>query len=151
MKKKEEFTIKHTEVLDLNFYAVRSADGKWLRSKGYGGSGESWVENMSNAKIYAKPGPAKAQITFWAKNYPEYGIPDLVQITTATCNYLDQTERVNDRIFKIKKKEIEDNIWRTEYRINNTIQKTNFDKNYIEKEKRNLEKYKEELNKLENA
>jgi hypothetical protein len=78
-KKKDNFVIIRSETLELNFYAVRSKDGKWLRAKGYGGSGKSWVDEMSKAKIYANPGPAKAQITFWAKNYPEYGVPELVQ------------------------------------------------------------------------
>jgi hypothetical protein len=99
-KKTEELVIKRTEVLELNFYAVRNQNGMWLRSKGYGGGGKSWVPDLSTAKIWGKPGPAKAQITFWAKNYPEYGTPELVQITTATCNFIDQEERVKESIAK---------------------------------------------------
>lgn len=148
MAKKEEFTVKKTEEVILNFYAVRSQDGKWFRSKGLYGSGNSWVEDLTKAKIYSKPGPAKSQITFWAKNYPEFGIPDLVRITTGVCEYLDQTERVKDRIQKIKQKEIEDKIRHSEYRINNYLQKTQWDKQYIEKEKKDLVKYKQELEKL---
>lgn len=149
MKKKEEtFVIKKTEEVNLNFYAVRSQDGKWLRSKGYGGGGESWVEDITKAKIYSKPGTAKAQITFWAKNYPKFGIPDLVKITTGVCEYLDQTERVNETIHNIKLKELERQISSSEYRINNYIQKTTWDKEYIEKEKNDLKKFKEELEKL---
>ena len=148
MAKKETFTIKKTETVNLNFYAVRSQDGKWFRSKGYGGGGNSWVDDLTKAKIYANPGPAKTQITFWAKNYPEYGIPDLVRITTGVCEYLDQTERVKDRIQKIKQKEIEDKIRNSEYKINNYLQKTQWDKQYIEKEKKDIVKFKEELKKL---
>lgn len=148
MSKKEEFTVKKTEEIGLNFYAVRSQDGKWFRSKGYGGFGNSWVDDITKAKIYSKPGPAKTQITYWAKNYPEYGVPDLVRITTGVCEYLDQTERVKDRVQKIKIKEIEHKIRMSEYRINNYLQKTKWDKDYIEKEKNDLIKFKEELNKL---
>lgn len=148
MKKTEEFKIKKTEEVNLNFYAVRSQDGKWLRSKGYGGSGESWVEDITKAKIYSKPGPAKAQITFWAKNYPKFGIPDLVKITTGVCEYLDQTERVNETIQNIKLKELEREISNSQYRINNYIQKTRWDEDYIEKEKSKLEQFKKELDKL---
>ena len=148
MSKKEEYVIIKTEEVNLNFYAVRSKDGKQFRSKGYGGSGESWVDDVTKAKIYSKVGPAKTQITFWAKKYPEYGIPDLVRITTGVCEYLDQTERVVERIRKIKQVEIEKNIRNSEYRINNYFQKTKWDKEYIEKEMKNLEKYKEELKNL---
>lgn len=148
MSKKEEFVITKTEEVNLNFYAVRSKDGKWFRSKGLYGSGESWVDDLTHAKIYSKPGPAKSQITFWAKNYPEYGVPDLVRITTGVCEYLDQTDRVKERILKIKEREIENNIRNSEYRINNYLQKTKWDHEYIEKEKINLEKYKQELKNL---
>ena len=150
MAKKEEFIIRKTEEVNLNFYAVRSRDGKWLRSKGLYGSGDSWVEDLSKAKFYSKPGPAKSQITFWSKNYPEFGIPDLVRITTGVCEYLDQTDRVKERILKIKEREIQHNIRNSEYRINNYIQKTKLDQNYIEKEKKILEKYKQELEELKN-
>jgi hypothetical protein len=98
MAKKDNFIIKKTEILGLNFYAVRSQDGKWLRAKKHGynsfDTSGSWTENISEAKIYGKPGPAKTQITFWGNNYPKFGIPDLVKITTGECQYLDQEDRV---------------------------------------------------------
>lgn len=104
------------EVLDLNFYAVRSKDGKWLKAKkaynsyGSSGGGDSWTDDIAKAKIYSKPGPAKSQITFWATNYPTYGVPDLVMITTGKCVFLDQAERVAkavvDKARAAKKKEI---------------------------------------------
>ena len=148
MSKKEEYIIKKTEEVNLNFYAVRSQDGKWFRSKGLYGNGDSWVDDLTKAKIYSKPGPAKSQITFWAKNYPEYGIPDLVRITTGVCEFLDQTDRVTDRVKKIKIKELEDKIRNSQYRINNYFQKTKWDKEYIEKEKVEIERFKQELEKI---
>lgn len=148
MSKKENFTVIKTEEVNLNFYAVRSQDGKWYRSKGYGGYGDSWVDDITKAKIYSKPGPAKAQVTFWAKNYPEYGVPYLVKITTGVCEYLDQTDRVTDTIQKLKIRDLESNISSCEYRINNYLQKTKWDKDYIEKEKIKLENFKKELEKL---
>lgn len=148
MAKNETYTVKKTETVNLDFYAVRSQDGKWLRSKGMNGYGESWVDDLTKAKIYSKPGPAKAQITFWAKHYPDFGIPDLVRITTGVCEYLDQTERVTDAVLKIKTRELEAKIRNSEYRINNYLQKTKWDKDYIEKEKNDILKYKEELKNL---
>ena len=148
---KEEYTILKTEEVQLNFYAVRSKDGKWLRKKGYGGSGESWVEDISIARIWGKPGPAKAQITWWATNYPKYGVPDLVRITTGKCEFLDQTERVEK---SKKKKELEDarrSISNLEYDINNYIDRGNRDKAKISTMKKELELRKEKLENLKNG
>jgi hypothetical protein len=100
-KKTDDFTVTKVEEIPLNFYAVRSKDGKWLRAKGYGGSGESWVSDITKAKIYGNTRAPKAQITYWANNYPQFGVPDLVRITTGKCEYLDQEARVSD--YKIKK------------------------------------------------
>lgn len=60
--------VKKVENLNLNFYTVRSQDGKWLRAKRHGynsfDSNGSWTEDLAEAKIYSKPGPAKTQVTF---------------------------------------------------------------------------------------
>lgn len=100
-KKTDDFIVTKVEEIPLNFYAVRSKDGKWLRAKGYRGSGENWVDDITKAKIYGNTQGPKAQITFWASEYPQFGVPDLVRITTGKCEYLDQEERVSKA--KIKK------------------------------------------------
>ncbi len=51
-------------------YLVRNKEGKYFRTKGYGGHGKSWVDGMETAKIYGKIGPARATVTFFATNYP---------------------------------------------------------------------------------
>lgn len=101
-KKASDYQVTRVEEVPLNFYAVRSRDGKWLRAKGYGGSGESWVDDIHKAKIYGNPAPAKAQITFWARNYPQFGVPDLVRISTGRCEYLDQESRVQETVAKLE-------------------------------------------------
>ncbi len=143
---KEEYKIIHTEEIDLNIYAVRSKKGKWLRSKGYNGGGESWVDDFTQAKIYSKPGPAKAQITFWGTHYPEFGVPDLVRITVGTCQYLDQEERV--KIAKEKKiiRELKDDILRTEREIENKKKRTESNVIELKESEKKLNKLKEELN-----
>lgn len=78
----------------LEFYIVRSKDGKYLRAKGYSGSGNCWVDELKKAKVYTKKGPASAQITFWANQYPQFGIPDLIPLTATLGEPIDQTERV---------------------------------------------------------
>ena len=112
MAKKETIITVSTIDVELNFYAVRSKDGKWLRSKGYGGGGESWVTDITKAKIYGKIGPARAQVTFWAKNYPDFGIPDIVHISTGKCHILDESDRVKKAIAKIAKDEAQ---WQINY------------------------------------
>jgi hypothetical protein len=90
----------------LEFYVVRSKDGKYLRSKGYGGYGQSWVEELKKAKVYTKKGPACAQVTWWATNYPDYGIPDLVPITGTLGEPIPQEKRVLTSIWKKEKERV---------------------------------------------
>ena len=92
--KGENFKVVHTEDSDIVFYAVKSQDGRWFRSKGYMGSGNSWVTDIMKAKFYTNPGPAKSQVTFWSKNYPEMGIPFLVRISLGKIEYIEQQDRV---------------------------------------------------------
>ena len=94
IKKEEPTLIKRTEDIAINLFAVRNRDGKWFRSKGYNGYGNSWVDNITTAKIYGTASSAKRQVTYWYTHYPEFGMPDLVQITSGKCDILDQTERV---------------------------------------------------------
>lgn len=150
--KKEEFIVKRTETLDLNFYTVRSQDGRWLRAKKHGYNsldhGRSWTDDLTEAKIYSKPGPAKSQITFWANNYPTFGVPDLVQITTGVCLFLDQENRVKDAI---KKKEIASAKRKVEtitYRINNCIARNNIERDKVRTWKKELESAKTTLQNL---
>ena len=88
---------------ELTFYIVKSKDGKYFRSKGYSGYGQSWVEDVKSAKVYQKIGPARAQVTFWAMEYPLYGIPDIVELTVTGTNVLDESDRVNKAIKKKKR------------------------------------------------
>lgn len=148
MAKKEVFIVKKTEDVNLNFYAVRSQDGKWFRSKGQHGYGNSWVDDISEAKCYSSPGPAKSQITFWSKKYPEFGIPDLVRITTGVCEYLEQTEQVKERIVKIEQNKIKDEIRKAEYRINNYLINTKIERDYIDGQKEKIKDLKEKLKNL---
>lgn len=152
MAKKKEEKIIREETIDLSFYAVKSTDGKWFRSKGYMGSGNSWVDDIRKAKIYANPGPAKAQITFWATNYPKYGVPELVKITMGKAYYIDNSANLTDGIRKKAMKEANYTIRQLTWKINNFIERTSSmyssDKQNVEKWKRELENAKQTLNDL---
>jgi hypothetical protein len=146
-KKPEIFSIKKSEVIELNFYGVRSQDGKWLRSKGQGGYGKSWVDDLADAKLWGNPSAAKSRVTYWANNYPEFGVPELVHITTATCNYLDQSERVEKASEKKKLSEARRKVSLLEDKINNYIerQRNRDDVRKVEQWKDELQVAKKEL------
>lgn len=65
----------------MKLYVVRSKDGKFLRSKGYGGSGNNWVDALEKAKFFPKLGTAKAQVTFWFRTYPQFGCPEILEFS----------------------------------------------------------------------
>lgn len=62
----------------LEFFVVRSSSGQFFRSKGQNYSRSSWVDDIKDAKVYTKIGPAKAQATWWTHNFPDFGVPDVV-------------------------------------------------------------------------
>lgn len=84
----------------LEFYVVRNKEGKYLRSKGYSGYGQSWVSELKKAKVYTKKNGATGQITYWATNYPEYGVPELIPLICTLGEPIPQ----EDRVSKVKKK-----------------------------------------------
>jgi hypothetical protein len=78
----------------LVLYAVRNKDGEFFRAKGFGGHGETWVDSLKKARIYSKPGPARAQVTFFANRWPEYGVPELVELRVTEVVTLNEDVRV---------------------------------------------------------
>jgi len=124
------------KIIDLNIkiYLVRSQDGKWFRAKGMSGYGDSWVNDPVKARIYTKIGPARACVTWWTNQYPDYGIPDIVEITSDTGVILDETERVTNAVNKIKTDKIK-------YKIDQH-------QRHLESAERKLKEAREEIKKL---
>lgn len=60
-------------------YAVRNAEGKWFRSKGYGGYGETWTADANKARLYGSLGQARSRRTFFVTRWPEFGAPEIVK------------------------------------------------------------------------
>jgi len=92
--------------LDLQFYVVRSRDGMFFRSKGFNGYGDSWVKEITKAKVYSKIGAAKGQVTFWATNYPDFGIPDIIVLSLSATKVIDESDRVRKTLEKKLKEAI---------------------------------------------
>lgn len=84
----------------LELYLIKNKEGKYLRSKGYNGYGNCWVEDINKAKIYPRKSTALSQITWWSRKYPEYGVPDLIPLICTAGEPIDQTKRVGDSIRK---------------------------------------------------
>jgi hypothetical protein len=77
----------------FKLYAVQSQDGKWFRSKGYGGHGSSWVSDINKAKLYSKLQQAKGRVTWWYNNYPEFGVPQIVVFEAKQTEIIIDEER----------------------------------------------------------
>lgn len=91
--------------INIEFFAVRSKDGKYFRSVGFSGR-NNWVDDIKKAKIYPKIGGARGRVTWFAKNYPEYGVPDIIKITANEAVVLNEAERVDKTIKKKEEKEL---------------------------------------------
>ena len=81
----------------LCLYAVRNREGKWFRRKGYGGYGETWVDDFARARIYTRPGGARGVIGWFANHHPTYGVPDLVALNITSVDVLDEKTRIEER------------------------------------------------------
>jgi hypothetical protein len=114
--------------IDAEIYAVRNKEGKWFRSKGYRGIGNSWVNSLGKAKIYGNITPARRIVTFFATKYPEYGVPDIILLKVIEGEVIDETARVEEA--KRKKKE-------------------KIEKAELRKRKREFKKAKEQLEKAQ--
>ena len=88
----------------LTLYAVRNRDGKYFHNKGYGGFGTSWADTLEGARIYSKPGPARAQVTYFSNTYPQFGVPGLVELHVTRVVATQETERVQKS--KVRKEKV---------------------------------------------
>jgi len=78
---------------NLELYAVQNHEGQWFRAKGYGGSGNSWVDDIATARIYGKIGPARACVTYWS-GYSDYPTPKIVKLIIGRTEVIDEEKRV---------------------------------------------------------
>jgi hypothetical protein len=104
---------------NLNLYVIRNKEGKYFRSKGYNGHGENWVDDINKARFYTKSGPAKAIVTFYFNNYPQYGCPDLIIISTdvSKAAVVDMSEQTRKSIDRIERRKLEQEKRDNEYRL----------------------------------
>lgn len=121
----------------MELYIVQNREGKYFRSKGYGGYGETWVEEIDKAKVYQKLRQARGRVSFFAKNYPKYGVPIILKLIVDRMEVIDERERVEKALQEKKEK-----LKRAE------IQQK---KRELEQAKKNLKEAEQRLKKLSNS
>jgi hypothetical protein len=133
----DSIVFKNVNVIEvyLEFFAVRSKDGKYFRSVGFSGK-QNWVDDIKKAKIYQKIGQARARVTWFAKHYPEFETAEIIKIFADKAEILNEKERVNKVIEKQALKEFKEKEKKAKLLL-----KTAEDK---------LKKAQEEVNKLKN-
>ena len=132
------------ETISLSLYAVRNKEGKYFRAKGYGGYGSNWVDNIEQAKIYPKIGQARSRVTFFANNFPTFGVPDLIELKVTQAIVVDETKRVDNAIKKKEREILNKKIREAERKV----QKAQNELNSAKSAKDNLVKAQTELDNL---
>lgn len=94
----------------MKLYAIRNKEGKYFRPIGRNGRGQNWQETLEKAKLYSKIGTAKAQISWWYKNYPSYGCPDLIVFELGLGRVEDVKTETELKIVKAKTKKLKDEL-----------------------------------------
>ncbi len=103
-------------MIHLTLYAVRFDDGKWFRSRGYGGYGDHRVPELKDAKLYSKIGQARGRVTFFAKRWPEYSAPSIVELHVTQLQVVNDGDRVQKTLAK---NEARERKRKEEQRLNN--------------------------------
>ena len=117
----------------IAFYVVQNAEGKFFRRKGYGGSGETWVESFGKARVWTNITGAKSTVTFFANHYPKYPPPKIIKLTVGDVEVIDETERLAAmKLKKQKQKETQ--------KVREAKQKLNKAKEDFENAKANYER-----------
>jgi hypothetical protein len=80
--------------LGLEVYVVQNAQGQFFRAKGYSGSGKTWVNDISQAKLYPNTRGARQSITFFANAYPKLPAPVLLKLTIGKVEVMDESDRL---------------------------------------------------------
>ena len=89
---------------NLIMYAVRNDKGLFFKSYNdysYNNkNGGTWVDDINKARVYRGTGGARTAITYFAKNYPNNPLPELIKLTVSNVEVIDETARVKKAIDK---------------------------------------------------
>lgn len=105
------------ELSDLRLYLVRNADGNYYRRVGYHGYRECWTDDLNQASVWTKLQSARTRVTALANLFPDYPIPDLIEIRAGEIVVLDEKPRVEAKKEEKKRKVAQYTKWREEQRL----------------------------------
>jgi hypothetical protein len=114
----------------MKLYVIRNQEGKFFRTIGYQGYGVSW-DTLEKAKFYTKIGQAKARCTYFFKNYPSFGCPEILEfdLNVANATVIDMRATMEKSIKKIKannlKRQLADKARQTRWLNQEKIRLTN--------------------------
>ena len=114
---------------------VRNHEGKYFRAKGYGGRGNTWVE-QDKARMYTKIGYAKQIVSYFAQHYKDFPLPTVEEYLLVYYQKFDVSKEIKE---KIEKKKIKEQQQLIKYR-----------ELEIERQKKHIEKLSGELNAMLN-
>lgn len=104
-------------LLDLEFYVVVNNAGQYFRAKGYGGAGQSFVDDAKKCKVYGKIGPARSVVTYFANHFPQYPNLQIIKMNIAGYEVLDEADRVQKAKEKKAKAEAAHEKYMAEHRL----------------------------------
>jgi hypothetical protein len=102
------------ELADLKMYLVRNSSGQFYRRVGYGGYGECWTADVAKASVWTKLGTARSRVTYFANSYPDFPIPDLIEISAGKIAVLDEKARVEKAKAAKLRNEARHEVWQHE-------------------------------------
>lgn len=91
----------------MKIYVVQNIKGQYFRNIGFGGNGKSWRDKLEDAKFYTKIGQAKSRVTFWFKQYPQYGCPRILAFNLGEDNQevIEMEKETEKKILSAEKRE----------------------------------------------
>lgn len=99
--------MKHDlETIRPDLYVVRNQEGYYFHARGLKGYGGTWQEDINAARFYTKLGSARSRVTWFTRNYPQYGVPEILKLKIVGAEVLNEKERVKKAIKKIKEDEL---------------------------------------------
>ena len=116
----------------IEFYAVRNKAGQWFRAKGFGGTGNSWVGDLDKAKIYKRIGVARGRVSFFAKHYPTYGIPEIVKFICTESEVINEEYRFQKQQTAEKKRAAKKIVTQKEQEIKKAEEELTRAKKYLD-------------------
>ena len=93
------------ETNKLKFYIIQHPNGRFLHhfSSYHGGT---WVDEITEAKIFLKISSCRSTVTSLFKFYPDQGVSSIIEITGGSFNVLNETDRVTKSIKKTQTEKI---------------------------------------------